>query len=326
MAETVNIAALAQSASVKIFNAFGWEMVGLQDLNFPCDKDIKHQTKSVGSTHPVDCVFYYPDPFSAKHLYFLCDLKSYALNTINSTKFGPYIRGLSKAIECAAINKVWMTRYVHTEAQDWLVDGLLFVYNHDNLYDKSFKEKADLKVSTLSHSTENRVHLLTPEDISYLESVAIDMKSYCGEFNLKYASRRFFFAQQLIYPPRESFFPIATMEMLRGKMLIVTFETEQKTRKCITYLKGTGSIDDFEYQITYFFRNGLMDLTESIVVKGTDFSSEAQVHFGEAKKQFLARHYKMSEIENALKRISFDRVQKVNTSFSPVDESKRRIS
>ena len=325
MSETVNIAALAQSVATRIFNVFGWEMEGLQDENFPCSKAEKHQTKSVGSTHPVDCVFSYPDPFSTKQIYLIFDLKSYASSTIKTTDFAPYIRGLSKTIDCARVSDPWQKRYVSSEITDWHVEGSLFVYNHDGNYDKSFKEKAKgLAPSSLSHGITSRIHLFCPDDISYLESIAQDMKSYCGEHDLKFASRKFFFAQQLIHTPRDSLLPIATIEMLRGQILIVAFEKSDHQFNYIVYLRGVGTEDEFEYLITYLFRNGIMSLTRSVLFKGANFGSDAQVDFDKARSNFWVRHYKMPEIWNSLECIKFDRVSRVTNNFSSVDESKRR--
>lgn len=326
MSETVNIAALAATASEKIFSAFGWVMHGIQDENFPCDKIDKHQTKGAGGTHPVDCVFSYPDPFSRKTVFLLCDLKSYAQSTIGTTDFAPYIRGLAKAIDCASASETWKTRYVEPGIEDWAVDGLLFVYNHDQTCVSDFKAKAKgLSPNSLPHSRAARVHLLDPGDITYLQSVVSDMKAVCGERELEYAKRRFFYPQQLLHTPRESLLPVATIEMVRGKMLIAAFpERLLPNSQFYVYLRNSGSVQDFEYVVTYIFRNGIMNLADTVTIKGVDFCSEAQVNFDAGKKQFWSRHYRMKEIASALERIKFGRVDRATSGFSSVDESKRR--
>lgn len=326
MSETVNIAALAESASDKVFSAFGWQKDQIHDETFPCAKVEKHQTKGAGGVHPVDCVFSYLDPFSSKSIFLLCDLKSYARSTIRTTDFGPYIRGLAKSIECAGINNIWRTRYIGSDVNDWKIDGLLFVYNHDQEYDSDFKTKAQgLTPSSLPHSRDTRVHLLTPDDISYLQSVVADIKICCTEQGLDYKSRKFFYPQQLIHTPGSGLMPVAIIEMLRGKLIITALE-DQASRKprFFAYLRGEGSIPEFEYLVTYLHRHGIMSLTEFVEIKGASFGPDAQTHFDVAKDNFWNRHYKMPAINDSLSHIKFGRVDRIRTNFSSIDESKRR--
>lgn len=326
MAETVNIAELAALMSEKIFGAFNWKLADIKDENFPCEKVKRHQTKGAGSKHPVDCVFSYPDPFSSKTVFFLTDLKSYAGGTITTQDFAPYIRQLSKSIECAAISPAWQQRYIATGINDWIIDGMLFVYNHDKEYDKEFKKHArGLAPASLQQPRRSRVHLLDPEDISHLQSVVKDIKSNCGEHGLEYSQRRFFYPHQLINNPGDSRMPVATIEMLRGRMFIVILtEALLKQDRYYVYLKGDGTIDDFEYLVTYLYRHGVMELATSVRIAGTSFSPDAQTHLNTAKQNFLLRHYKMKEIKASLERISFGRVDRVTDSFSTTDAALAR--
>lgn len=64
MAETANIAAVANKIANDIFKVFFWEMHHQQDSNFACVSD-HHRTESgeKKSTHPGDVVFHYFDPY-----------------------------------------------------------------------------------------------------------------------------------------------------------------------------------------------------------------------------------------------------------------------
>lgn len=326
MSETVNIAGLAAKVSESIFSAFNWKLLPVQDENFPCEKVDKHKTKGSGGKHPVDCVFGYPDPFSSKMVFLLCDLKSYAASTIAGTEFGPYIRGISKAIDCAKVSETWKARYVPVSQNDWQIEGLLFVYNHDNDYDASFKEKArGLEPPALPHHRTVRVHLMDPETISYLQSVVKDMKSTCGEFDLDYGQRRFYYPNQLINVPGECRMQVATIEMLRGRLLIAVLK-ERLTGfdRYFVYLRSKGSLQDFEYIVTYLYRHGVMELANDVFIRGTDFGPTAQTNFENAKQAFLERHYKMKEIRISLEKIKFGRVDRVQNSFSTDDVARLR--
>lgn len=323
MSETVNIAALSATASEKIFSAFGWNLLPITDENFSCSKTEKHQTVGSGGKHPVDCVFSYEDPFSNKTVFLHCDLKSYAKASIGTKDFAPYIRGIAKAIDCAASSTEWKDRYIAPEIIDWTIEGLLFVYNHDQTYDANFKTKAKgLAPGSLPHNRSSRVHLLGPDDISYLQSIVADMKVVCAEKELEYKNRLYFYPQQILQPPGESLLPVATIEMLRGRLIIANLRSrEHQENHFFVYLKAEGSISDFEYIVTYLYRKGVMSLAKSVEIKGVKFSPDAQVNFGIAKNQFLIRHYSMLEIAQSLDRISFGRVDQITSSFSPIDES-----
>ena len=326
MSETANIAALAATVSEKLFSTFGWKMLAICDENFTCSKADKHQTVGSGGKHPTDCVFAYDDPFSNKSIFLHCDLKSYAKSTIKTTDFAPYIRGLARAIDCASSSSEWKDRYIAPEISDWKIEGLLFVYNHDQDYDSDFKEKAKgLSPGSLPHNRSSRIHLLGPDNISYLQSISADIKVACADHDLSYKDRLYFYPQQIIHPPGESLLPTATIESLRGKLLIVAIPSNgKKDHHFIAYLKAAGEVSDFEYLITYLYRKGIMALAECVKIKGVDFSANAQVNFGIAKEQFLKRHYSMIEIKNSLERIHFGRADRVTSSFSSIDESLAR--
>ena len=125
MPETANIARMAELISNDIFDEFGWERTGPVNENWECVIP-EHQRK----THPADVVFWYQDPYSAKRIYVMTDLKSYASNSITKTMIGQALRGLALATECSQLSSVWRNLYVPRDTQYQPV-GLLFVFNHD---------------------------------------------------------------------------------------------------------------------------------------------------------------------------------------------------
>lgn len=73
MAETINIAKMAEKLSKGIFLEFLWGRMEHTNINWPCENQEKHEVK----THPSDVVFWYDEPYSQSRTYVNCDLKSY---------------------------------------------------------------------------------------------------------------------------------------------------------------------------------------------------------------------------------------------------------
>jgi hypothetical protein len=78
MAETINIAKMAEKLSKELFAEFLWNRMEPANLNWPCEDIERHNTH----THPSDVVFYYDEPYSQARTYVNCDLKSYAKGSI----------------------------------------------------------------------------------------------------------------------------------------------------------------------------------------------------------------------------------------------------
>ena len=139
MAENGPREEIAKNVSSKLLSIFKWEQYGPYDQDFPCRKQDKHldKVKNQKHTHPVDVVFGYKDPYSNKNILFNTDLKSYGKGSISPTKIEEALISLAKTIDCAENSTHWQTKYL-IPAGDFEVRGLLFVYNHDNQYQKGF--------------------------------------------------------------------------------------------------------------------------------------------------------------------------------------------
>lgn len=133
MAETINIAKMAEKLSKGIFNEFLWGRMEHTNINWPCENQEAHEVK----THPSDVVFWYNEPYSQSRTYVNCDLKSYAKGTIKTQAIREAIESLAKSLRCAEISQEFSDTYIHPDVSA-NIQGLLFVYNHDNEYDKDF--------------------------------------------------------------------------------------------------------------------------------------------------------------------------------------------
>jgi hypothetical protein len=165
MAETSNIAKMAEKLSSELFSEFLWDRIGPMNSNWQCVEE--HPNKK---THPSDVVFFYDNPYAASRTYVDCDLKSYAKGTISAGVVNSGVANLSAALACAELSPEWQAKYVH-EHVSAEVCGLLFVYNHDGEYDKDFQKLLkEVKQETLDIPRRSKV-VVGPSDIFWLNNV-----------------------------------------------------------------------------------------------------------------------------------------------------------
>ncbi|RAW82232.1 hypothetical protein [Photorhabdus laumondii] len=192
--ETQNISLMADKVSTELFRWFKWEQVGTSNENFQCLKNAEHGTKS--GTHPNDVVFKYHDPYLNKTVFFNTDLKSYAKGSITATSMRSALSSLANSIDCAEGSKEWKERYAYVTGSSE-VRGLLFAYNHDGNFDQLFynvfhnvkesvgiKGKRGINLDNLPLKKDQKIHIIEPRTINYLQSVISDLTrlSHQGTF------------------------------------------------------------------------------------------------------------------------------------------------
>ncbi|MGB0289393.1 hypothetical protein [Aequoribacter sp.] len=143
MSETGNIEALAKLVSQDIFKWFKWDTCGLKDTDWRC-VTTSHKKR----THPADVVFYYDDPYSGKVIYLNTDLKSYKKGSITATSISKALSSLSISVECANVSEDWQDKYLVNDIGFDSVIGMLFIYNHDDEFDKDLPVLAILLTAT----------------------------------------------------------------------------------------------------------------------------------------------------------------------------------
>src|SRR5438477_12565199 len=109
MAETTNIARMAELLSSELFGDFLWQRVGPTNTNWACEEKEKHKLK----THPSDAVFWYDNPYAQSRTYVNCDLKSYARGSIKAAGVLSAMEGLALAINCAEKSAEWQKQFLH---------------------------------------------------------------------------------------------------------------------------------------------------------------------------------------------------------------------
>ena len=132
--------------------------------------------------------------------------------------------------------------------------GLLFVYNHDGDYDKSFKNILD-QVASDSHNfrSGNRIYVFGPKDVCYLKTIANDIKVLRGtegdDGNNLLPQQKdcsFFYPDLYRHKAVRSWAHPATLETLSGPWQILKYRHQQSsTTGYIVYYRRKGtSIDE----------------------------------------------------------------------------------
>lgn len=205
MAETDNIAKIAELLSQKLFSRFIWFETGGWNQNWKCVNDEhvskkraekKRKTASSSDadetappsakpeenaesvkilTHPSDVVFYYAEPYRPIRTYVNTDLKSYKKSSITSTAIASAIESLALTLECAELSEEWREKFVH-EDKTYEIAGLLFIYNHDGEYDKDFDQLlAKVNHERLKIAKNSKILVFGPSHIRWLDNVRHDL-------------------------------------------------------------------------------------------------------------------------------------------------------
>lgn len=295
MAETVNIAEMAARLSTEVFSVFGWEQKGPSDNNWDC------QTPSHGKrTHPTDTCFWYDNPYSSATTYLNTDLKSYATTTITESAVVDAINSLAISVECAKVSRQWKERHTHQDRNTDIV-GMLFIYNHDNEYDKDFsKLRAKIDPDKLAIPPGVKLFIVGPEDVAYLATVANSIVHSRGiadthESHLPASDRcKFYFPNLITQRAKSIVHNAATVEMLCGPWQVLHYQRSDsddgnklRDSYCI-YYRGTGAtIDEFTYLLDYLFRFQLVGNNQYITIRMPFACNEAASHFSNAKESYF---------------------------------------
>lgn len=322
MPETSHIAEIAEKVSNDLFTVFGWERRPPRDRNWPC-VTAAHKL----DTHPSDVVFCYEDPVEHSTIFFNTDLKSYKRDSIAITKVKAALKSLALGTECAGKSSGWRDLYVNP-VQNYKVNGLLFVYNHDNGFDESFGTYLnDITSRSIKVARWGKVFTIGPKEIQYLLSVANDIKCERGEKTLPDANHCSFFYPELVRVRlKENFCKAATIEMLLGPWQVLCYENGGKSgheRGCHLYYSGEGKTpEEFKYIFDYLFRYGRVRPDEKVSVRLARGVREAKLHFENAKEQYALDffpHVKIEDTKQRLSTIDFARINTVITQFSDLD-------
>jgi len=318
MAETDNIARMAQKLSDEVFGVFGWSRVGPINQNWSCTAEA-HGAK----THPSDVVFFYDDPYRAERIFWNVDLKSYAADSISKAKIAGAVSSLARTVECANVSSDWHDLYGDDETS-WRSDGLLFVYNHDGEFDREFpKMLAEIDHANFRLPAKRRMAVLGPPDVAYLVNVAADITALRGRkrLPLEPTGSQYWYPDLVRPKRREQPSSAATIEMLTGPWVTMRAKPEQNAGKqefFVWYRDRGDTVEEFKYLIDSFFRFQLLaDSDTEVTVRLVDPASTAVVNFEKAKDQISHSLYGLAQAR--LARVRCESLSNVVARFSEVE-------
>jgi len=320
MAETTNIAKMAEKLSKELFAEFLWNRSEPTNLNWPCEEIERHNTK----THPSDVVFYYDEPYRQARTYVNCDLKSYAKGSITAGSIRSAIESLARALSCAEKSNEFRTKFIHDHVTPEIC-GLLFVYNHDGEYDKEFNTLLwQVKNEKLDTPSRSKIVVLGPRDIFWLNNVHHEiayMRGGAGELPDRDSCKYFY--PHLV---RRKFVQLhakaATLEMLTAPWIILSYTNPKKQNRkgfVIFYRKRGESVDEFLYLIDYLMHYQVLVEDTDVFLKVLDQDRNAAAFFSKAKDQYVEDYMGGTDTRDILNAIQFAQINDVRTKFSELE-------
>ena len=322
MAETSNIAQMAEKVSKEIFSEFFWDKVGSIDTNWDCCQQEKHNK----TTHPTDIVFRYEDPYEQKYININFDLKSYAKGSINATTIRTALESLAMASECTQISEEWQNIYQSKTMNTDIVSSL-FVYNHDNSFDRDFDKflveatKRDLKLAS-----GNKIFVFSPQKIQYLITIVNDIKVLRGDEILPNKKQYTFYYPTLDKKPtRNPWNSSATIETLFNAWQILKFKINPDSQESndfgiiIYYSKKGECQEEFQYLIDYLFHYQLISQASKIMVRVANAEKYASINFQNAVNEYKNKFAPDDQTVKKLESIEFESITNIVKNFSEIE-------
>lgn len=324
MAENTSIGAMAEELASELFHYFYWGKTGEENHDWPCENKEAHEA----TTHPCDAVFYYDEPYDQKRTYLHTDLKSYAKGSINKNTVETALTSLARQVSCANISSHWRKKHKHGHVP-YKVHGLLFIYNHDEMYDKDFSQLLnDVDINKLALPSRTKIFVLGPEEINWLQVVKNNIKNMRGSskgFQLPQHDNCFFNYPQLARKPNlklESA-KAATVEMLVGPWITLEYREENRKGLVIFYKRRGTTEEEFIYLLDHLRHYQLLvEKMDIRVYFQSNHHPIAIVNFQKAKQRYL-EELEENGIENSLgnlvKNIETGKLEKIITSYSQTE-------
>ncbi|NTG00798.1 hypothetical protein G6L33_11170 [Agrobacterium rhizogenes] len=320
MAETANIARMAEKLSDEIFEEFMWRKAGPTNQNWPCEHKEAHGV----SQHPTDVVFFYDEPYSEARSYIQCDLKSYAKSSITRASMKSAVLSLAMQVTCAETSERWQQLYADKDVTA-AIAGLLFVYNHDDEFDRDFDGLlADIKNEELNLNEESRLFIMGPELINWLNRVASEIKMMRGKAELPDREATYFYYPQLVRTPYVQIVQArsATLEMLTSPWIVLRHDSKKTGRKgVVIFHKRPTSQDGLVYLLDYLRQHELLAPQLEVLIKVPESDKDAPIILQKSVNSYIdniSGSNADSDIAGLLKKIKLDFVPENKSSFSEI--------
>jgi hypothetical protein len=316
MAETDNIARMAELLATEIFPLFYWDKIGPMNENWTCYNPL-HEKK----THPSDIVFTYKEPYNSFRSYLNCDLKSYAKNSITPGSIRTAINNLALSVQCAQISAEWQKKYMH-HSDNYNIFGLLFIYNHDGEYDSNFDNLLTLALTEDVTIPQNvRIFVLGPSDICYLNTVITDLKVLRGDKKIADKEHCSFYYPDLVNKRANSLISNlpGTIEVLTSPYQVIKYTVENISEMLIYYRRTGSSEDEFLFLFDYLFHYQQLQTNRKIVISLPYPDKNAPANFEHAKVRYCMDRDNADSIQEILHKVEYRTVTNVNRQFSTTE-------
>ncbi|WP_054112900.1 hypothetical protein [Marinagarivorans algicola] len=323
MPENGNIEKLAKIVSQDIFSWLKWDQRPVMDVDWACE--LEHHGKK---THPSDTVFSYIHPYTGDRIYLNTDLKSYQKKSINATSVRKALQSLALSVECANVSADWQDKFHIDDEYTHTVVGLLFIYNHDNEFDRVFYDLLNaVDRKNLAIANGNALYVLGPAKIRFLLSVVNDMRRLKADDTLPNKSDFTFYYPDLVLSKRHcgEWGQPATIEMLTGPWIIIKHKAVESTEEgfLIYYSKQGETIEEFVYFLDTLSHYQLLLSNYPIRLRFVDACDDATLNFIKAKEQYLKTWGPDHGREQQLDRINPESVSTIVTKFNPLEVGMR---
>lgn len=288
MAETANIAAMAEFISENIFFWLGWTRCNAINENWGCVNEA-HARK----THPADVVYSYPEPYKNSMTYILCDLKSYGKQSISKSAIKEAISNLNDALSCAKISQDWRNRYVSTD-KNYYVKAMLFIYNHDDNFQNEAEFMSLLHGATrqLKIDSGNVIYVFGPHRIQYFSSLINNLIRLRGEGKIPIDNQKIGYYYPEQFNNQISHNPAAlplTLENVSGSFHIMRYNKKDsdKIDGIDIYIEQRNtSQEGFMYILDYIRKNNILQDEVNVRIFAPIATSDASRNAESAKRLF----------------------------------------
>ena len=318
MSETGNIEELAKIVSSDIFKWFKWKTCPLKDSDWECVS--KHHNKK---THPSDVVFYYDDPYSGNVIYLNTDLKSYKKGSITTKSILNALKALSIAVECANVSEDWQKKYLINDIGFDRVVGLLFIYNHDDEFDKELPETIEgIDFEKLNVPENVTLVIFDPSKIRNLVNIVNDIKGLVADDSLPRDDYTFFYPDMVMSKRHgEEWSQPASLEALTSPWLIIKHRQTDKIEEgyLIYYHMQGETVEEFIYLIDAMSHYQMLLSSKPIRVRFTNPGKNAANNFNKAKLEYLKMWGADEARETQLNRIDAKSISRVVSNYCPME-------
>ena len=301
---------------------FGWKLRNTANVDWACiDPSIHGKKKEAKHSHPTDACYRYIDPYEGIPSYVIVDFKSYGADSITTSNVESYLKKLAEVVRCAPKSETFQKLYTGSDT-DYNVQGLLFIYNHDDKFGKHFDDILDsMSCCSLNIARNQHVLVMGPSDVRFFDTMVKDIKSDRTSF-VDLSNLRFFAPDLETEPVKGLKFGPLTLRMLVSPWIIVSPQGDNPSLFIVYYRDSGTTSDEFLWLIDHLITFQLLSDHNAIQIRGVSPHADAVVRFNEARTRYCEEYHGLTELSKIefgkrLEKITF---RSVNIGYSKISE------